>query len=256
MRIGIIGGGVVGRATARCYLEHVDDVKVWDILPERATHSKFQILDSELVFICLPETEVEKFFAEFSYLYRELNYVLKSTIPIGTTRRLQKEYNLNIVHSPEFLTERCAVTDVQLPARNIIGTILEHEPSRLCGQKLRNLYEHRFPGVQTLVMTSDESEAVKLMTNAFFSVKIATFNEFRCLADKLGLDWDRVIEGVLSDGRIAHSHTLVPGPDGKRGFGGKCLVKDATMLLDQNESICAMVRAALDRNTIDRERTP
>lgn len=96
---------------------------------------------------------------------------------------------------------------------------------------LNRLYKSRFPGVPLYMMTSDESEAVKLFTNGFFAVKIAFFNEVRALADKLGLDWERVLGGVLSDGRISHNHTQVPGPDGQRGFGGACLPKDLANLI-------------------------
>lgn len=257
MRIGIVGGGVVGRATARCYLEHVDEVRVYDVVGERATHSLEETLECSLVLVCLPETTLDEFFD--ANPFSGVNYVLRSTVPIGTTRRLRKEYNLNIIHSPEFLTERCAITDAQMPARNVIGVPYDvgHERASTVIGPLRRLYERRFPSVQVLTMTSDESEAVKLMTNAFFACKISIFNEFMCLADELGLDWDSVIEGILSDGRIAHSHTAVPGPDGKRGFGGKCLPKDLEMLFDQfkDKNEAQVIDAVIGRNNRDRERT-
>ena len=43
---------------------------------------------------------------------------------------------------------------------------------------------------------------------------------------KSSVEWDTAIDGFVGDGRIGHSHLAVPGPDGKRGFGGKCLPKD------------------------------
>ena len=63
--------------------------------------------------------------------------------------------------------------------------------------------------------------------------------------------------GVLSDGRIAHSHTKVPGPDGKFGFGGECLVKDLASLMDCFDRVNLrhdMTEGAYWRNVIDRER--
>lgn len=259
MRIGVVGGGVVGRATARVFLEHVDEVRVWDVVKERRTVADLDlVLGCNLVFVCLPEDVLDQFFAT-PFPYRDVNWVLKSTVPIGTTRRLAEKYDLpQIVHSPEFLTARCAMTDVQVPARNIIG-VLEHKRKVLdtdVGLILHGLYKRRFPGVDTLVMTCEESEAVKLFTNGFFATKVAYFNEIRALADKLGLDWETVRAGMLSDGRIAHSHTQVPGPDGKRGFGGRCLVKDAEQLcreFSQLNDAATMTRAALIRNEIDRQ---
>jgi UDPglucose 6-dehydrogenase len=213
------------------------------------------------VFICLPETAIElPFLANLPYGWdRNLNYVLKSTVPIGTTRCLQEQYQLpNLVHSPEFLTARCSFTDAQCPSRNIIGI-----PDRL-GEVapktyavLDDLYTKRFPGVQTLVMASDESEAVKLMLNSFFAIKVAAFNEFNQLCEKLGLDWETVRAGILSDGRIAHAHTRVPGPDGRYGFGGTCLPKDLRQLRDTAGSAgvgAYLCKAAELRNKFDRER--
>lgn len=249
MKLGVVGGGVVGRATARAFIEHVDEVRVWDIVKERcSTPSILHTLESDLIFVCLPTPQkkdslecdtsiVEGFFAVLAECNLHRNYVLRSTVPIGTTKRLSKTYNLpNLVHSPEFLTARCSVTDAHLPSRNIVGYNYLPEPDgRACGCQavLGNLYLSRFPAVPIHYMTSDESEAVKLFQNGFFATKIAYWNEVNALATKLGLDWDRVMEGILSDGRIAHSHTQVPGPDGKYGFGGSCLPKDVANLLHQ-----------------------
>ncbi len=270
LKLGVVGGGIVGRATARAYVEHVAEVRVHDVDSRLATHSLEQVYGCDLIFVCLPTPQkkdslecdlqsVESFLANTPN--KQTNYVLRSTVPIGTTRRFREQYGLtNLVHSPEFLTSRCAVTDAQIPSRNIIGGEKEtrkgesHQPTH----DLYCLYEKRFPGVPIHVMTSDESEAVKLFQNGFFSVKIAYWNEMRCLADKLDLDWERVMVGILSDGRISYSHTLVPGPDGKRGFGGGCLEKDLANLIQciYDTGLSSFVaNAAYNRNiSIDRYR--
>ena len=126
---------------------------------------------------------------------------------------------------------------------------------------LHSLYLARFPGVPVHVMTSDESEAVKGFQNGFFAVKVSYWNECRTLADKLGLNWDTVMEGILADGRIAHAHTKVPGPDGKFGFGpdspNGCLQKDSASLVHQLESsglLASVTRGAVERNREDRKK--
>ncbi len=220
MKLGIVGGGVVGHATARVFMEF-HEVQVYDMVRERATHSLDQVLACDLVFVCLPTPAnangscnliaLHEFF-DFAPVGPE--YVLRSTVPPGTTRKM-REYGLDIVHSPEFLTARCAVTDAHLPARNIIGGYCP---------LLEELYLSRFPGVPLHVMEPDESEAVKLICNAFFATKVAFFNEVHALMT------DAVRNAVLADGRIAHSHTQVPGPDGLMGFGGACLPKDTKSL--------------------------
>lgn len=256
MRIGIIGGGVVGQATARTYLEHVDEVFVYDTMKQRSTHPFDYVIDySDIIFICVPEAHVEDIFSPYALKGRmDCNFVLKSTVPIGTTRRLSEKYSLaNLTHSPEFLTARCAVTDAQLPSRNIIGT-----PNGLFRDSLlQRVYKERFPAVPILHMTSDESEAVKLILNGFFAAKVSYFNEVNAMCHRLGLSWDHITKGVLSDGRVAHSHTKVPGPDGNYGFGGACLPKDLLQLITciEDSGVSApLCRAALERNKIDRER--
>lgn len=273
LTIGIIGGGTVGRATARCYQEHVKEVRVYDCLQARATHQFFEVVPcSDIIFICLPGSEVDPFFSAMSgagdYDPMTINWVLKSTVPIGTTRALSDKYKLNnIVHSPEFLTERCAMTDIQMPAMNVIGRIQRGTmwvERSVCGVQLQMLYGSRFPGISVFDMTSEESEALKLFLNGFFAVKVAYFNEICTLAESLDLDWGLIRAGMLADGRIAQSHTQVPGPDGEFGFGGKCLPKDLQTLIDCLEggrtvfgesSPAEICKAALRRNqTIDRRK--
>lgn len=261
MKIGVVGGGVVGQAVARTYLEHAE-VKVYDVVKTKATHSFDETLQCDLVFVCLPTPQkaaaltvelsaLETFFR--AVRGKHTNLVLRSTVPIGLTGALRAKYNLpNLVHSPEFLTARCANTDAQIPARNIIGG-----PTCDCRTVLFDLYDRRFPGVPIFVMESDESEAVKLIVNGFFAVKIAFFNEIRSLTDERGMNWESVIAGVLSDGRISHSHTKVPGPDGF-GFSGACLPKDLANLIsciESDDQAAALVtRAAYVRNIADRTR--
>lgn len=252
MRLGIIGGGTVGRATARTYLEWVDEVRVFDLKHECRTHDLMTTLDTDLIFLCLPEASLEKFLQACDHLGK--HWVIKSTVPIGFTARMAKKFSIDVVHSPEFLTERCAFVDAQTPTRNIVGYPNQIISSKT-GERLRNLLLTRFPGVAYLSMTSDESEAVKLFQNAFFATKVSFFNELYCLARELDLNWDYVLAGILADGRIAHSHTKVPGPDGQFGFGGKCLPKDLQTLLEgfrANSVLAPILCAVSRRNTWDR----
>ena len=256
MTIGIIGNGTVGQATARAYLEHVKEVRCVDVDPRRCTHQMTMVLAADIIFVCLPTPQddpmyaVREFFRDLPADARGCNFVLRSTVPIGTTRRLREEFNLpNLVHSPEFLTARCALVDAQMPSRNVIGAP-DGRPSE-CDGALLELYCTRWPHVPVVALTSDESEAVKLFQNAFFAVKVSIWNELRAFADERKLDWDRVMQAILADGRIHPSHTNVPGPDGQRGFGGACLPKDLAALIAQMDDAKlqhGVCRAAQDRN--------
>ena len=64
------------------------------------------------------------------------------------------------------------------------------------------------------------------MCNCFFASKVSFVNEMKQMSNELGLDWDAVMDGFISDGRMGNSHFDAPGHDGKHGFGGKCFPKD------------------------------
>lgn len=269
MKIGVIGGGVVGHATARTYMEY-GEVKVYDEQWEKATATLTDTLDSDIIFLCVPETGLDTLCNTLWSEKPNGNYVLKSTVEIGRTRELSKTYSLpNMVHSPEFLTARCAIADAQVPARNIVGVTHSGEALAVWKAKpfiARNSYEwarhpifnlsqRRFPHIPLLLMTSEESEATKLIQNAFFAVKVSFFNEVQQLCVKHGLDWATVLNALLADGRISPSHTKVPGPDGKYGFGGACLPKDLNMLrrlLNEAGVRSDICTAAVERNEVDR----
>lgn len=261
MELGIIGGGVVGKATARCFLEWAN-VKVYDVDKSRATHTLEEVLQSDLVFICLPTpqtqhkqcmdtTYLDRFFKDDT-TPRHRNYVIRSTVPIGYTRRIAYMGYPSVVHNPEFLTARTSLTDILIPARHIIGGTFNQ-----AALDLAKLYGRRFPGVPIFHVSSEVSEFAKLLTNVLFATKISILNEANTLAEKLDVNWQQLMDCVLSDGRITHSHTQVPGPDGRYGFGGACLPKDvacfyATLLA--NNLPASVTEAVLKRNEHDRER--
>ena len=67
-------------------------------------------------------------------------------------------------------------------------------------------------------------------------MKVAYFNKIYDLCQNLGMNYDNVREGIVSDSRIGKSHSKVPGIDGDRGFGGTCFPKDINSLIIQMES--------------------
>ena len=173
-------------------------------------------------------------------------FILKSTVLPRTTEQLAKEYpNLEIVFNPEFLTERSARLDFINASRIVLGGSLA-----AC-EKVSSLYRGRFPHTQIITTDSTSAEFVKYMCNCFFATKISYMNEMRQISDKLGLDWNNIIQGFLSDGRIGNSHIDVPGHDGYRGFGGKCFPKDINSFIRvlENSGIePTMLKAAWNKN--------
>lgn len=249
--VGIVGNGVVGSATGKAFQKRGLEVRYWDMKASRSTHSLKGVIATGAVFVCLPTpacsdgscdvTHLEDFFVNGpAGGERHTNFVLRSTAPIGYTKSLSTNHGYtNIYHWPEFLTARTAESDADNPRCLILGKPggWTFDDQGNTSDVLLRFLSSQFPptahGPHVYPVSSCESEAVKSFTNAFFAAKVSIFNEFRMLADAKGLDWDAVVRGMLADARIHPMHTLVPGPDGARGFGGACLPKDIDSVIAQ-----------------------
>jgi UDPglucose 6-dehydrogenase len=236
MKIGIIGNGFVGNAIYQNLKNKIQNLFVFDVDEKRSLNSYDETINSDIVFVCLPTpmknkmgggcnlSYIESFFED---LPKNLSgiFVIKSTVPIGTTKALsEKRLDLKIIHNPEFLTARNSVEDFNNADRNIIGG--EKESS----QKLENFYLNYFPHIKNILVSFEESESIKYFSNTYLSMKVTYFNLMFDLCDKLGIDFEKVRSGVCLDKRIGESHSLVPGIDGDRGFGGTCFPKDLNAL--------------------------
>lgn len=83
-----------------------------------------------------------------------------------------------------------------------------------------------FLGKEYIVMSSYEAALAKYTHNVFGALKVTYFNCVKEICDENHLDFENVRKGILLSGNINSEHTAVPGPDGKRGYGGKCFPKD------------------------------
>lgn len=232
--IGIVGNGFVGNAIYRG-LKNKVPVKVYDLLPQKSKNTLSEVLESKIIFVCLPTpmqddgncdlTSVSSFFDSIESHHNAL-FVIKSTVPIGTTDSiLNRRMDLRVVHSPEFLTAHNAVEDFENADRCIIGGKSEFS------FELKEFMETYYPKVPVHLVSSNESEAIKYFSNTFLALKVTMFNSFYEVCKKLNLDYESVREGVCADSRIGKSHTKVPGIDGKLGFGGMCFPKDVNALI-------------------------
>lgn len=247
--IGIIGFGFVGKATQHAF-EEVAEFKIHDINPNLSKDEFLPtIFDSQYIYVCVPtpmneETGESDVSIVDDVLWRAYSIakgttkiiIIKSTIPPETTKKFIEKYpDMNIIHIPEFLTERLFLLDAINPSRIIFGI-----PSELIKKgkvdnkpfvKLFRFYKKRFPGTTMFVCDSTTAELAKYTCNAFFSVKVSFFNEIKQIANKLNVNYDQFIGMVLADGRIGNSHWKVPGHDGNYGFGGHCFPKDLNAII-------------------------
>jgi UDPglucose 6-dehydrogenase len=92
----------------------------------------------------------------------------------------------------------------------------------------------------------------KYMTNVFFATKVSLMNEFYQLYEKFGNgDWEDVVKAFSTDFRVGKTHLKVPGPDGDKGWGGKCYQKDINALVSiakECNTVNNVMSAAIETN--------
>jgi len=231
-KVGVIGNGFVGEAISFAF-SSVSDMHVYDTDPLKSLDDLQSVHTCDFVFICVPTPMFEDGSQDLSYVEDVFEkatskpvYILKSTVLPGTTEELSKKYsNIQIIFSPEFLTERTAKLDMLTQSRIILGGELS------LTEKAKTLFNQRFKIKNIIQTDSKTAELTKYMNNTFFATKVSIMNEFKLLCDKIGANWEDALKGFVSDGRIGDSHLNVPGHDGKLGYGGTCFPKDVNALL-------------------------
>ena len=257
--IGVIGVGWVGAVTAACFAELGHEVWARDIVPEKIealargelpihepglgelitgnaerlhfTTDMQEVLDhAQLLFVCVdtPPTysgdadlsRVEAVIAELGDS-QEHALVMKSTVPVGTGRSIQRRREgIGYVSNPEFLKEGSAVADFMNPDRVVVG-------ANGGSEKYADRVEALYAPLEAEVVRTDvaSAEMIKLASNAFLATKISFINEIANVSEELGADVREVSRGMGLDDRIGPKF-LQAGV----GFGGSCFPKDVQAL--------------------------
>ena len=176
--------------------------------------------------------------------------VTKSTVPVGTGRKLDKvikgalkqPVEFDLASNPEFLREGSSIEDFMRPDRVVIG--VETEKSE---ELMRAIYSPLFLFDTPIVKTGIETaELIKYASNSFLAVKISFINEMAKLAEAVGADIFDVAKSMGLDKRIGPKF-LHAG----LGFGGSCLPKDTNAIVhiaEEADTEMTIVKAAIGVN--------
>ncbi len=160
--------------------------------------------------------------------------VTKSTVPVGTTHKVQEIINqemrlrgvdipFDIASNPEFLKEGTAKKDFMMPDRVVIG--LESERAQ---NIMSSLYRpFLLNNYRVIFMDILSSEMTKYVANAMLATRISFMNEVANLCEFTGADINMVRKGISTDTRIGNKF-LYPGC----GYGGSCFPKDVKALIN------------------------
>lgn len=288
MKIVVAGTGYVGLVTAVCLAEIGHTVTCVDVDKEKiellnqgkapiyepgleelmnknkdkltyTLESKKAYKNAEVIFIGVGTPEKKDGSANLKYVYEvakeiaesiqnDCVIVLKSTVPIGTNKKIEKFIKTNLanknlkvelVSNPEFLSQGTAVKDTLNAQRIVIGVKSKHA---------ENIMKKVYDGFgQPYVITDRQSsEMIKYASNDFLALKIAYINEIANLCEIVGANIQDVSKGMGMDNRIGNKFL-----NAGIGYGGSCFPKDTkalSWLANFNDYEIKTIKAAIEVN--------
>ena len=200
--------------------------------------------DKEIVFSAVGTPPDEDGSADLKYvlqvaktigenLNRYLVVVTKSTVPVGTARKVREtiqaeldkrgvDITFDVASNPEFLKEGNAIKDFMSPDRVVVG--IESEKAK---KTLTKLYKpFLINNFRVIFMDIPSAEMTKYAANSMLATRISFMNDIANLCELVGADVNMVRQGIGADTRIGRKF-LYAGC----GYGGSCFPKDVKALI-------------------------
>lgn len=250
MKFIIAGYGFVGKAVANA-LKNTHEIVIHD--PQYTDYKIIDHHDADGIIICVPTPTLENGVCDASIISDVLDNVpifmpvlIKSSVTPGIAEGLDELHpNHSIVYSPEFLRAKTANQDFLNQKYVILGG---EDPECFW----QDLFQSTLPHCK-MVFNCSAKEAcmVKYASNSFLALKTSYFNQIYDVCAKTDMDFDVVRQLLAHDPRIGVDHTMVPGPDGDRGWGGHCFPKDTSAFVKWTTTVgepVTLVESAIQYN--------
>ena len=261
LRLGVVGSGFVGSAVINGF--NKPNVDMWVVDPKKTATTIKDLTEAEphITFVCVPTPEskdgsvdvsiLDSVLVELDKFVHSGIVVIKSTITPDHLKRFVKQYDLNIVYNPEFLTEANALDDFINPPMQILGGKWQD-----CEAVERAYIEFSHVKIVPTYKTDLVSASLlKYTINSWLATKVVFMNEIHNLhkQSNAGTSWNQFTDMLRCDKRVGDSHLSVPGPDGQFGFGGHCFPKDTKGILNysiQNNADLSVLKTVVEKNKL------
>lgn len=254
MKIGILGSGYVGEATGKLLHTLKNEVIFYDIEIKPSLEKEFEfakdlktlVLDSELIFVCVPTPQNKNgeinldiiksvcldLAKKFKILGKTVPVVIKSTVVPGTTKFILKPildesgFDVSVGSNPEFITE----SHTSWSENDNMRRDWTNEDKIVIGaenENIRSILNGVYSRFKNKIINTDTqtAEMIKYASNYCLASKVSFFNEIFKICKNLNIDNKIVVNALSVDPRIGEYGTI----NGK-AYGGKCLPKDTKAL--------------------------
>lgn len=252
----IVGFGFVGSAVASIFSEGEKIIVDPKFNDNKISDFKGQKFDAVFVSVDTPKAEGFKL---LETVIGELDENMLPDTPVCCKSTASPEFyydisnrcnNIKVVHSPEYLNKSNPIKMFQEQDFFIIGGDED------AAMKVSHIFKSRLANVKNIRITDIRTAAlVKYAENAFLALRVTFFNEMYRIHIGQGCEstYEDFAEMLGLDKRIGHSHSHVPGSDGKYGWGSHCLTKDNYEL--QKFSHSPLIEFMRDLNDIHRNQS-
>jgi UDPglucose 6-dehydrogenase len=229
MKIGIVGLGIIGSACKFGFEKLGHKVLVHDIIMETKLED---LINCEIIYICVPTPSnedgscntsiVEQVVLDMNKLSYSGVVAIKSTVKPTTTQNLIEQTDLKICFVPEFLRERCAITDFT-ENHDLLAIGTESEDVFNLVKKCHGVYPKNI-----IQLKPTEAELLKYYSNVYNAIKITFANEIYEICQKLNINYNDIKNAFIKRGTTKDIYLDVN--ENFRGYAGMCLPKDTKAL--------------------------
>lgn len=235
--IGIIGYGMVGKAVE--YGFNRTSKIISD--PEYNTISVKNVCEAnpDAIFVCVPTPTDDSDYGVLKGVLLDIATTdYKGIVVVKSTVLAEHLVGFDVLYNPEFLSRATSFDDFVNPPFVLIGGEMDK------ASRLADIYRTYSRVNMDCVKFTDIKTATlaKYAMNSFYALKVTYMNAIYDIAEQTGANYKELVEIVKDQPWMGTHHFQVPGPDGRRGFGGPCLPKDTQALVNKyNVELLAMV---------------